>query len=187
MNKSEHAMKLTIGALLVFLLCAPGHAFGRMQWDGYLNAGERALFEKTTRVLDYGYGYDAEVELPYVFPYSSQVAAPEKREKAFSEAVKDVSAAELTALYEKVYRLTSATRYRARRYGDTQKWKYYTYLQNYLLPPLERYLELLRKHAIGKDPSYEEILPSRKKRIDAMVSRYYREQEVAEMRKDFYY
>ena len=180
-------MKLTIVALLVLLLCAPGYALGQVQGDRFFTPGERALFEKTTRVLDYGNGYDPEVELLYVFPYSSQAVAPEKREKAFGEAVKDVSASELTALYEKVYRLTSATRYRARRYGDTQKWKYYTYLQNYLLPPLERYLELLRKHAIGKDPSYEELFPTRKKRIDAMVSRYYREQEMAEMRKDFYY
>jgi hypothetical protein len=113
--------------------------------------------------------------------------SPERREKEFMSAVKEISSDDLSAFFDTMYRLNSMTRYKIYRYGKTGKWKYYTYLNNYLLPPLDAFCKLLQKQLTARIPDFEAKLQKRKARIDREVVRYYYLLEMEEFRKDFYY
>ncbi len=178
------AIKKLLLPVLLFLASCTTMQAGE---TGFFTPAELSVLDKTTQAMDYGYGYDDEVELNYVFVFSSGEMSPERREKEFASAVKDMSASEMLPFFDRVYRLESMMRYKINKYRLTRKWKYYTYLQNYLLPPMDTYLSLVQKYLLIKAPDLESNLPKRKVRIDKNVAVYFYNLEMEEFKKDFYY
>jgi hypothetical protein len=169
-------MATTLRFLPVILLLITGCALAPVREPEFYSNDERQLLEKTCQALDYGYGYDDEVELYYIFPFNTlDQTDMKKKEKGFAEALGGIDPEKLLQMYERIYRLDSMTRYRLFQYKDTEKWKFYTYINNYLYPPLDMYRKLLLKQLQAKNPSVSEELPSIQTRIDDEVVSYYQD------------
>ncbi len=153
--------------------------------SAYFSGGQRQILERTTRAIDFGYGYDTDIMLNYVYPFNAGEIKIGAREKDFAAAVRDVDEREYLLFYEKIYKLRSLMHYKLENYKSLGEWKYYTYLNNYLMQPFEKYHELTLKQLLGKNPGIEERLPKIRERLDGELSIYFMELE--RERENFYY
>ncbi|GEM_PF-642058 len=182
---SAIAAKRFAAALCIVQALLAGCALLPVPESSYFSDSQRQILERTTRAIDFGYGYDTDVMLNYVFPFAGGDIKTEAREKDFAAAVRDVNEREYLAFYEKLYRLRSLMHYKLEHYRTFKSWTYYTYLNNYLLPPFEKYHELALKQLLDKNPSIEDKLPGIRSRIDREVNLYFMELE--RERENFYY
>lgn len=156
----------------------------RVKNDNFFLPGERTIMDKTTAAIDYGFCYDTDVELNCIFSFSSNEISPQKEKELFN-LLKEFKIAELKNFYEKLYRLKSMNLCKMNIYKKEKEWINYTYLKNYLIPPLEIYESLLQKYVILNSPEYESILGKIKQRIDKEIIFYYNELEKEKEREEY--
>lgn len=178
-------MKFSCKLLLAVPLLALSCASIPVEGNGFFNPDELALLDKTTQAIDYGYGYDADEELNYIFSISMTGMNDTQKEKAFTAVVKDIPSEQFMRFYMKIYRLHAMTRYVLHRHKNEKEWKEYTYVKNYLYPPLDSYFAMIEKNLIAHDPASAHKRPSIKKKIDTSVVLYYRELEKEKERVDY--
>ncbi len=129
--------------------------------------------EKSLNILEYGYGYDAEMELNYIYAYSYSSANFDKKEKEFSDFIKNADLASVMQLYDKIVKMRAATEYKMNRYKEIREWRYYTFIKKELYAPLDKYMQLLKKNIIKKDPSIEAKLPEKEYALQKEVIKSY--------------
>ncbi len=124
------------------------------------------LHENVLKAIDFDYGFDMDTELDYVHPEYEGFDKFKADEKDFQKAVKSIPTEDLLPYYEKLYRLRFKYGLRMSRYERTGQWKYYTFIEKYLLPPLAHYTDLVEKEVIKRDKGYRDALDLRKEEMD---------------------
>ncbi len=149
-----------------------------------LNAGdtlysedELAILEKTLSALEYEHGYDYQIEMPYIYSYSFSKENFDKKEKAFAEIINSADFKTVFSLYKKILRVQAIAEYKMKRYSTDAKWKYYTYIRNDLLQPLNNYSELLLKYILKKNASVANFLEMQKESISIEVAKTYTDKD----------
>ncbi|MFH0975222.1 MAG: hypothetical protein V1874_05505 [Spirochaetota bacterium] len=142
---------------------------------------EFLILEKTLNALEYGHGYDYELEMNYIYSYSYSKDSIDKKEKAFAEIINSSNFKTVLNLYEKILKLQAITNYKINKYKTESKWKYFTFIKNDLLDPLNNYSVLLSKYIIKKNPSLTQFFEMRKNSINIeIVKEYTKKDEIVD-------
>jgi hypothetical protein len=168
--------------LPLLIAFAGGCAAMPVREDTIFTPSEKRILEKSTEALDYGYGYDHDVGLDYIHSYAFSETNMPAREKALAAALRDFETGEILGFYSKLYRLGIMMQYRLKEYEKGKTWKQYTYLKNYLLPPVETFTGHIRKQLLARDPSLERRLPEVHARAEKAVADYFYELEMEVLR-----
>jgi hypothetical protein len=137
----------------------------------FFNSNEIKMLEATTSVIGYDYGYDSEPDLDYVFTYKYSEKGVKNKPGKLGGALEGFDKSSLVRFYEKVYILRFKTIKVRGKYRENREWKEYTHVDKYLLPSLEKYIQLLEKQVLVKAPDYRSRIASRKKEIEAVFTR----------------
>jgi hypothetical protein len=166
-------------AVMIF---AAGCALLPVRDDSIFSPAEKKLLEKTTEALDFGFGYDEEVGLDYIHSHSFSEANIPAREKALAATLKDVDPGDLLRFYGKVYRLGVMMRHRMAGYEKERNWRQYTYIKNYLIPPLDSFTGHIRKQLLAGNVATESRLAALHASIEKAVADYFYELEMEVLR-----
>ena len=159
---------IVIFCLLVFSQCAI-----LPQKNSLYTEQEISSLEKTLNILEYGFGYDSEIELNYIYAYSYSTANFDKKEKEFSDFIKNADIASLMQLYDKIVKVRAMTEYKMNRYKELHEWRYYTFIKKDLYAPLDKYMQLLKKNILKRDPSLETGLSQKEYALQKEVIKSY--------------
>ena len=162
--RKEASMKhrlVIILAVVALFQCSYYHKAFQKKSQYYTETEQRMLAE-TTAAITFSYGYDADVELDYVvmYPYTKQDFP--KKEKALQQLIASYDTDEYVSFYEKMYYLKALCVQQIEMFKKNKEWKEATYIQSYLLPPLEEYVALLEKNVLQKSPGYAGNIEQRK-------------------------
>jgi len=130
---------------------------------------EKEILVKTVKSIEFDYGYDPSLELDYVFPISQGYTEFKAGEKELSRVLEGSDASTLIEYNEKIYRLKKLTMMKMEKYRDDGNWKNYTFINKYLLPPLEHYSDAVEKQVLKRDKAYQYEIDNRKRVIDKKV------------------
>jgi len=166
-------MKIRCAMIILFCMfqarCATYfHIFGAGRSTFY-NDRELAILEKTVKAIDFGYGYDPDIDLNYVFSLYHGFSDFKPEDKELTQAIDGMGPETLITYSEKIYWLTRVAVFKLERYKELGDWKNYTFVKKYLLPPLNFYSDLLEKQALKKDKSYADQIDKRKREIDLKI------------------
>jgi len=177
-------------ALLAAMVLAPGCAsFYRLfpgQGSTFYDKSEVELLKLTTKAMDFDYGYDADLELDYVFPLYEGFDTFKPADRELEKALAAVDVRSIITFNEKIYRLKKVTENRMAMYRDAKDWKAYTFLSKYIAPAVEYYAEQIEKQAIKRDPSYRQVLDERKRQVEEDMRTEELRQEFEELWKNDY-
>jgi len=137
----------------------------------YYTGQEKTILSETTGALGFGYGFDPSVKLDYIFTHAYSEAALKENEKKLNEIMKKYEPAAAISFYEKIYQLEQVTLFKMNEYKEDEDWKQYTYIEKYLLPPLQQYLGLLEKSVLSVSSDYGKVIDARKKEISDQVKK----------------
>ncbi len=168
--------------LPLVLIFAGGCAFLPVRDDSIFSPAQKKLLEKTTEALDYGYGFDEEIGLDYIHSHSFSETNVPAREKALAAALKDSGPDDILEFYKKVYRLGAMMRHKMAEYEKERDWKQYTYVKNYMIPPLDAFAGHIRKQLRPTTPSMGPKLPALHVSIEKAVAEYFYELEMEVLR-----
>ncbi len=168
--------------LPLLIAFAGGCAAMPVRDDSIFTPTQKRILEKTTEALDYGYGYDYEEGLDYIHSYAFSETNMPAREKTLAAALEDFATGEILGFYSKLYRLGIIMQFRIEEYEREKAWKQYTYLKNYLLPPVEVFTGHIRKQLLARDPSLEPRLPEIHSAAEKAVADYFYEKEMEILR-----
>ena len=149
------------------------HCSSYLAKNTFYSDAETDILKKTLDVLEYGYGYDYQIELNYIYSYSFSKENIDKKEKSFAEIIDKADFKSVINLYNKILIVQAQTDYKLNMYKSESKWKYYTYIKNDLLQPLNFYSSLLLKNILKKNPSLENFLTMKKESIAKEVTDEY--------------
>ncbi|MDY6934108.1 MAG: hypothetical protein SVZ03_07785 [Spirochaetota bacterium] len=161
--------------IVATILC--GCTLFQAKKNSLLTESEISILDKTTNALDYGYGYDREIELDYIYSHSFSEQGYDQKEEAFAKIVNKINPNIIAIFHEKIYRIYAMTDYKMNKYKNDAKWKYHIFIKNELFPPLDKYLSLLQKYISKRDSTFVEDFNYKRKLIDKDVERFYTEQE----------
>ncbi len=139
--------------------------------NDYYSKGELSILEKTLDILDYGYGYDDDVELNYIYAYSYSNSNIDKKEKRFAKAINKIDIDILIPFYEKILRLYLITDHKMNEYKKDSEWKDYNFIKNDIYQPLERYLTLLQRYLLKREPSLKTAIDKRRDAIQKEIEK----------------
>jgi len=135
----------------------------------FYTGGEKAILEKTVKSLDFDYGYDPALDLDYVVPLTEGFSEFRAGEGELARALADVDGRALADYNDKLYRLKKITLMKLEQCREDRIWKNYTFINKYLLPPLEYYSGLIEKQAIKRNSSYAREIDNRKRAVDESI------------------
>jgi hypothetical protein len=168
-------MKLK-GAILVlaclFLLrCATYyHMFSFTQPKSkFYTEQEKEILDKTTRSIDFDYGFDQNMELDYIYSTSQGYSGFKTNEKDMAKALEGVDGKTLLAYNEKIYLLKKKTAMKMERYRESSDWRSYTFINKYLMPSIDHYSLLIEKQAARKSGASQYDIEKRKKDLDRKI------------------
>lgn len=157
-------------ALAVIVLIASGCAsFYRLfpgQGSTFYDKSDLELLKLTTKAMDFDYGYDADLELDYVFPLYEGFDTFKPADRELEKALAAVDGRSIITFNEKIYRFKKITENRMARYRDAKDWKSYTFLSKYIAPAVEYYAAQIEKQALKRDPSYRQVIDERKRQVE---------------------
>jgi hypothetical protein len=142
---------------------------------------QKIILEKTLKSIDFDNGYSQDVDLNYLYPLYQGFTVFKQGDKELLRAIDGMDAITLISHSEKIYWLKNVAAYKMRRYEKSGDWKNYTYVEKYLLPPIQYYSELLEKQALKKDKTYADRIEKRKTAIDRNVLLKMRRKEFEEL------
>ncbi len=137
----------------------------------FFNGKEIKMLDATTSAIGYNYGYDSEPDLDYVFSFTYSEKGVKNKPAKLKGALDTYDNRSLVRFYEKVYILKFKTIKVRGKYRENKRWKEYTHVNKYLLPTLEKYIQLLEGQVLVKVPEYRSRIASRKKEIEAVFTR----------------
>lgn len=146
---------------------------GLDQKSSFFTEQEISSLEKTLNILEYGFGFDSETELNYIYAYSYSSTNFDKKEKEFSDFIKNADMSSLVLLYDKIVKVRAMTEYRMNRYKELKEWRYYTFIKKDLYAPLDKYMQLLKKNILKNNPSLEAGLSRKEYALQKEVIKSY--------------
>lgn len=138
----------------------------------YYTPDELIILQETTSVAGFGYGFDPDLDLDYIFVagiYSAKEL--EAKSKALRDVLVKYDSKRSVAFYEKIFRLQSIIEWNMNYYEKKEKWEKYTIIKKYILPDTEKYVEMLEKNIRLIDRNYSGIIEERKKQIKSNVEK----------------
>ncbi|TFH43426.1 MAG: hypothetical protein E4G96_01170 [Chrysiogenales bacterium] len=147
----------------------------------FFSTKERDILGKTTRAIEFDYGFDEDILLDYVFPLSPGFATFKGGERELSRAIEGMDGDTLVAYSEKIYRLKIQTALRMEKYRKDKNWSQYTYISTYPLPPLDHYAGLVEQQALKKVKGYRDEIEERKSEIERGIIMEMRRAEFEEL------
>ncbi len=154
---------------LFLLRCATYyHLLGEDKSDFY-SGKEVEILDKTVKSVEFGYGYEVDLDLDYLFPLYQGFNEFKPDGKELEKAIDGMDAATLISYSEKIYWLKRTAEYKLKNCEKIGDWRNYTFIEKYLLPPIGYFSGLLEKQALKKDKNYSEMIDKRKKAIDRKV------------------
>jgi hypothetical protein len=130
---------------------------------------EKKLLEKTVKSIEFDSGYDPSLNLDYVYPLTQGFTEFKAGDKDLSRALDDSDSQTVIGYSEKIYRLKTLTEMKKEKYRGNGDWKNYTFIDKYLLPPLNHYSGVLEKQAVKRDRKYQGEIEKRKNSIEKEV------------------
>ena len=156
---------MLITAALTFAHCPAFYSINKKESKLY-TAEQTVILEKTTKALEYDFAYDPDVNLDYIFEFNKNKRDLAKAERELNKTADTIKLETFINFYEKIYSLKLLTQIRLEEYRSDEEWKYVTYIEKYLLPPLNGYLASLEKYVANKDREYGKTLPEKKKAVE---------------------
>ena len=176
-RKQEHIMRtkiliITILPMLIFGCQSSIWIWLTKKESKLYTEKERIILIDTTSAVNYGYGYDPDLFLDYLFIAGKftdkeiTAKSPEMR-KAMSRHNSD----DIISFYEKIVQLKEAQIWKIDnltkegKRAKNRKWINATYIEKELLPEAELFLFILEKHVIQMNPAYGANIEDRKSAI----------------------
>ncbi|MBP7737363.1 MAG: hypothetical protein KA369_15390 [Spirochaetes bacterium] len=147
---------------------------------------EKEILEKTTKSIEFDYGYNPNLDLDYVFPVTKGYTEFKAGDKDLSRALDGVDSTTLIAYSEKVYRLRKMTAMRMEKYRTSGQWDNYTLISKYLMPSLDFYSGMVEKQAMKRDRDYMNNIEKKRKDLDRKTKQEMYRKEFDEIWKNDY-
>jgi len=162
--------KLLILLLPLFMLnCGLWYSFTKKE-STYYTEEEKVMLDATTAAIDFRYGFDPGLELDYVYRAGNFPDRElEGKSKKMLEALKQFDKQKVVAFFEKMFRLKETLSLRMKEAEKDEEWEDYTLLQKYILPDMEKYIEMLEKNVLLIDRDYKNTIEERKGAIKKQV------------------
>jgi len=135
----------------------------------YFNEKEMELISSTTSAIGFGYGYDDELDLPYVFRYPYADEEARKNKKKFADAIENAKPEVVKSLYYKVLKMKYMAVYLRDMYKERERWPNYTFLKDKLLPSIDAYHAVLKFNMQNSYSGYISSIEKREKRIQDRI------------------
>jgi hypothetical protein len=129
----------------LFFACSLYYAMTRVDSKFY-NDGQKKLLWEICDISGYGTGFDEDMSLDYFFIKNQSKVAAKNTERAVRDALKSAGEKDSVELFERILYLHELTLYVMKYHENIENWSGYTYLNKYILPPLENYEALLQKN-----------------------------------------
>jgi len=124
---------------------------------------EKIILIDTTTAVNYGYGFDPDLFLDYLFISGSftdkEITAKSPEMK---KAMTKYSSDEVISFYEKTVQLKESLIWKIDNLTKNKKWIDVIYIQKEFLPDAELFLSILEKNVIQMNPQYALNIEDRK-------------------------
>ena len=116
---------------------------------------EKIMLDEITTSIDFKFGFDPDLELDYVFRAGKftdkeiQAKSPEMK-----KVILKYKSEELIPFYGKIVQMKDAQVMEMNYYREDEEWQDATYIQKYILPDAELFMDMLEKTMILVNPSY---------------------------------
>ena len=142
---------------------------------------EKLILIDTTSAVNYGYGYDPDLFIDYLFIAGKftdkEIAA---KSPDMKKAMVKYSADEIVSFYEKTVKLKETLIWKIENLTKNKKWVNATYIQKELVPEAELFLSILEKNVIQINPQYAVNIED-KKNVIKKNTIYYLDMEYENM------
>lgn len=160
---------LTMLLLPLFLVqCATYYKFFKTESE-YYTEGEKVILAQTTAAIGFRSGFDPDLKLDYVYSHSAVKDNAAKKKQKMIKALQAFKPGEVTAFYEKIFRLKRLIEYTMEEAKADEDWNDYTHIKKYVLPSFAVYFNLLEKSVLEVVPAYVDSMKKRKAVIEAEV------------------
>jgi hypothetical protein len=163
------------GALLTLLALTFGCAHFKNGNNSFFSEAETTLLKATVDSIDYAYGYDTDIRMNHIYDFAYSRKNLSEKEKAFAKIISSTDLEKVESFYFKLLRLSAQGEYLMGWYEQRKNWSRYTYIKNYIAPPLQSYMDLLKKQILVRDPSFadkEKVQIDRAKKWASWYMRY---------------
>ncbi len=116
---------------------------------------ELIMLDEVTASIDFRYGFEPDLKLDYVFKAGKftdkeiQSKAPEMR-----KVLARYKSEEIISFYVKIVQMRDTQVSEMNEYRDDEEWNDATYIEKYILPEAEMFLDILEKNMIQINSSY---------------------------------
>ncbi len=145
--------------------------------EPFFSSEEMIVLREGLDLIDLRIGYDYSIKLNFITyqdGFSEQNFNLKKSQLFMVLQKRDINL--LNAIYIKVYQLFISTEHEMKKF-QTSDVERFEKIRTTYLPPLKRYMELLKVHIISRNPSLRSSIDEGEKKILRKIERYYREQE----------
>ncbi len=153
---------------LFLVQCATYYRFFKSE-SKFFTEGEKVILAKTTAAIGFKSGFDPDLKLDFVYSHSSVKEGAVKKQKDLKDVLQSLKAEDVTAFYEKIFRLKRLIEYTMDETKKDEDWNDYTHIKKYILPSFVIYFNLLEKSVLQVVPEYGKTIERRKEFIDAEV------------------
>jgi hypothetical protein len=130
-------------------------------------SSELIMLDEITASIDFRYGFEPDLRLDYVFKAGRftdkeiQAKAPEMK-----KVLVKYKPEEIISFYGKIVQMKDAQVSAMNEYREDEDWEDATYIEKYILPEAEMFLDILEKNMIQVNSSYsDEIKKIKQKNI----------------------
>ena len=131
---------------------------------------EKLILADTTSAVNFQYGYDPDLEMDYIYKAGifteKDITAKSPEMK---KALLKYKTGEITSFFEKIVQLKETQVWKMNLYRKQQEWTDATYIQKYILPDTELYIDILEKNVLQVDAGYSGEIQKRKDEIKKAV------------------
>lgn len=165
-------MKRYISVILL-LMFLPGCAFFLkyemfQKKSTYFTEDEKELLGKALEAVGYGWGFDPEEKLEYVYPYTDDSLSLQGKDAVLRGVLSSADESLRVSLYEKIYVLKHEMEIRLQEYEAKEKWKEHTYLKKYLYPPMQQFYDSYETAIRALSADYAAKIEARQKTLDTL-------------------
>jgi hypothetical protein len=157
---------ITILALLIFGCQSSIWIWLTKKESKLFTEKERIILIDTTSAVNYGYGFNPDLLMDYVF-IAGNFTEKEITAKSpdMRKTMTKFSPDEIISFYEKIVQLKEAQIWKIENLTKDEKWINATYIQNVLLPEAELFLSILEKNVMQINPQYAANMQDKKSTI----------------------
>ena len=146
--KARFLLSFCFCCAALFSACSMYYNVSRVD-SKFFSGDQKKLLDKINAVSGYGTGFDEEINLDYFFINNQRTVNSKNADKEVLDILKSAGEKGNVDLFERILYLHELTLYVMERHKEIEDWRGYTYIEKYLLPPLESYEALLQRNIYG--------------------------------------